>query len=281
MTDSYRRPRPGPGKPLTAQRELYLRLMKLGLTNAEACRQVGINIRTGKRWRYGRRMRVNGREYAYGPISAAPPVISARFLSETERLHIADLHGPGCRSARLRPNWAEPPRRSAESCAATPTRPAAPITPTPRTGGPPVGGAVLDRENWRSTLSCAPRCNSCSTAAGAPNRSASVFAGSTPTNPNDIWCPKSFIRPSTYKDAVNCAATYTALCAPAERCADHGAPPHSRADGSPTGAHQRASRRGRRPRRTRTLGISMLLSSRLSECRRCRGPRSVLAQQCP
>ena len=28
----------------------------------------------------------------YGPISAAPPAISARFLSEDERAHIADLH---------------------------------------------------------------------------------------------------------------------------------------------------------------------------------------------
>jgi IS30 family transposase len=38
---------------------------------------------------------VNGREYTYGPISAAPPMISARFLSEEERLQIADLHRLG------------------------------------------------------------------------------------------------------------------------------------------------------------------------------------------
>ena len=95
MTDSFQRRRPGPGKPLTTQRELYLRLMRQGLTNAEACRQAGINIKTGKRWRYGRRVRVNGRVYTYGPISVAPPVISARFLSEDERLQIADLHRLG------------------------------------------------------------------------------------------------------------------------------------------------------------------------------------------
>jgi IS30 family transposase len=95
VTDSYQRPRPGPGKPLTAQRGLYLRLMKQGFSSAEACRQVGINIRTGKRWRFGRRMRVGGREYIYSPIAAAPQEISARFLSENERLHIADLHRGG------------------------------------------------------------------------------------------------------------------------------------------------------------------------------------------
>ncbi len=95
MTDSFQSRRPGPGKPLTAKRELYLRLMRQGVSNAEACRQVGIDRRTGKRWRYGRRVVVNGREYTYGPISAAPPAISARFLSEEERLHLADLHRLG------------------------------------------------------------------------------------------------------------------------------------------------------------------------------------------
>ena len=59
MTDSFQSRRPGPGKPVTAKRELYLRLMRQGLTNSEACRQVGINRRTGKRWRYGRRVVVN------------------------------------------------------------------------------------------------------------------------------------------------------------------------------------------------------------------------------
>lgn len=40
--------------------------MKQGLTNAEACCRVCINIKTAKRWRYGRRMIVNGRQYVYG-----------------------------------------------------------------------------------------------------------------------------------------------------------------------------------------------------------------------
>jgi transposase, IS30 family len=95
MTDSFHSGRPGRGKPLTAKRELYFRLMRQGLSSSEACRQVGINRRTGKRWRYGRRVLVNGRVYTYGPISAAPSMISARFLSEQERLHIADLHRLG------------------------------------------------------------------------------------------------------------------------------------------------------------------------------------------
>ena len=112
--------------------------MRQGLTNAEACRQVGINIRTGRRWRYGRHVRVNGRDYTYGPIAAGPPVISSRFLSENERLHIADLH----RSRRSEPSRDAPRRRSAASCAATPTPSAVPMIRMPPIGALPAGARV-------------------------------------------------------------------------------------------------------------------------------------------
>jgi transposase, IS30 family len=95
VTDSSQRQKPGPGKPLTAQRELYLRLMKQGLNNSEACRLVGIHRKTGQRWRRGRRHRARGREYYYRPITAPPRTVSARFLSEDERVRIADLHRLG------------------------------------------------------------------------------------------------------------------------------------------------------------------------------------------
>src|SRR5271168_3392802 len=95
VTDSSQRQKPGPGKPLTAQRELYFRLMKQGLNNSEACRLVGIHRKTGQRWRHGRRHRARGREYYYRPITAPPPTVSARFLSEDERIRIADLYRLG------------------------------------------------------------------------------------------------------------------------------------------------------------------------------------------
>jgi transposase, IS30 family len=94
VTDSHQRQKPGPGKPLTAQRELYFRLMKQGLNNSEACRRVGIHRSSGQHWRHGRRVRNKGREYYYRPITPRPPV-SARFLSEDERVRIADLHRLG------------------------------------------------------------------------------------------------------------------------------------------------------------------------------------------
>ena len=94
----------GPRK-LVREREEYLRLVDLGIGNTEACRIVGINRRTGKRWLYGRQ--------ASGTKKAAPPLIEtpwpwqytepsspppapvepagpSRYLGESDRIHIAD-----------------------------------------------------------------------------------------------------------------------------------------------------------------------------------------------
>jgi IS30 family transposase len=50
------RPQPGPGAPLTAEREQYRRLMAQGLNNHRACLQIGINPTSGMRWPKGRNM---------------------------------------------------------------------------------------------------------------------------------------------------------------------------------------------------------------------------------
>jgi IS30 family transposase len=90
------RGRPGPA-PQTAKREQFARLIARGTSNAEACRIVGVNPRTGKRWRHGRTITSsNGRPLHYPPvIGALERDISARYLSEDERVAIADLHRRG------------------------------------------------------------------------------------------------------------------------------------------------------------------------------------------
>ncbi len=51
MEDSKTRAKfPGPS-PLARQREEYARMVARGVSNAEACRVVGVNRRTGTRWR--------------------------------------------------------------------------------------------------------------------------------------------------------------------------------------------------------------------------------------
>jgi hypothetical protein len=81
--------------PMAETRVEYARLMRQGISNAEACRTLNINRRTGMRWRHGRTVKKpHGRETTYAPISRiAPTVISPRYLSEDERVHVADaLH---------------------------------------------------------------------------------------------------------------------------------------------------------------------------------------------
>jgi IS30 family transposase len=88
--------RPGPA-PQTAKREWFARLIAQGVSSAQACRMVGVNPRTGKRWRHGRTITSSGgRRLHYPPvISARKREISPRYLSEDERVVIADLHRQG------------------------------------------------------------------------------------------------------------------------------------------------------------------------------------------
>lgn len=91
----------GPGRPgaapQTAKREWFARLIARGVPNAEACRIVGINRRTGTRWRHGREITsISGRRLHYPPvIQTRKAEISPRYLSEDERVRIADLHRAG------------------------------------------------------------------------------------------------------------------------------------------------------------------------------------------
>ena len=89
-------------EPLTAQRELFGRLIASGASNSEACRTVGVNRKTGTRWRYGRSIPTSaGGVLHYPPVLSTRLVaVSPRYLSEDERGVIADLHRAGM-SARL------------------------------------------------------------------------------------------------------------------------------------------------------------------------------------
>jgi transposase, IS30 family len=86
--------RRGPSQ-LTDERAHYLRLVQTGMSNAEACRAVGVNRNTGTRWKHGRRYTNRlGETWVYPPVAepeklTGPP--SGRFLSEYERIRIADL----------------------------------------------------------------------------------------------------------------------------------------------------------------------------------------------
>jgi transposase, IS30 family len=83
--------RPQGPKKLTRERVAYFELMRQGYSSREACRIVGINCRTGKKWRNGERSPGLGkkpRPPARREVSAS--LHSSRYLTEDERIHVAD-----------------------------------------------------------------------------------------------------------------------------------------------------------------------------------------------
>src|SRR3954470_1482953 len=74
------------------KQQQYVRLIAQGLNNSEACRLVGINRKTSNRWRYGRTVVNTAGELVRYPAVrvAAPRPRSPRYLSEPERIVIAD-----------------------------------------------------------------------------------------------------------------------------------------------------------------------------------------------
>jgi transposase, IS30 family len=81
------------GRALTEKQDRFVRLIAQGVPNAEACRVVGINRRTGTRWRLGRSIRnTAGEAVHYPPVRIlTPPKRHPRYLSLDERMVIADL----------------------------------------------------------------------------------------------------------------------------------------------------------------------------------------------
>jgi IS30 family transposase len=75
------------------KRQRYVQLIAPWVSNSGACRLVGINRKTGSRWRYGRKVRNSaGALVIYAPVNTAEPKPrSPRYLSEHERIQIADL----------------------------------------------------------------------------------------------------------------------------------------------------------------------------------------------
>ncbi|WP_189716571.1 IS30 family transposase, partial [Streptomyces chryseus] len=63
--------------------------MRQGYSNREACRIVGINLRTGKRWRNGWHSPPTGKPKPPITVEASAPGPS-RYLREEDRIHIAD-----------------------------------------------------------------------------------------------------------------------------------------------------------------------------------------------
>ncbi len=95
---SSRRVAKGPGRrPMSEARRRFVELLAAGWSLRAACREVGVSRSAAQRWKNGWRVRLKD-----GTVRVVPPldplttrVISGRFLSEEERVQIADLASRG------------------------------------------------------------------------------------------------------------------------------------------------------------------------------------------
>ena len=85
--------RRGPGAlPQVEKREQFARLIAQGFNNSEACRVVGINRRTGKRWRHGRTIttadadEIGGRTFGKLPERGQPKMFPRSRRSGRQHL---------------------------------------------------------------------------------------------------------------------------------------------------------------------------------------------------
>src|SRR5512143_830945 len=85
------------GEMVVEKQDWFVRLIAQGVSNSQACRIVGINRRTGTRWRSGRtNLNKAGEPVHYPPVSLGEPEPrDPRYLSLAERTTIADLRRAG------------------------------------------------------------------------------------------------------------------------------------------------------------------------------------------
>ena len=74
--------RRGP-EPDQAKRDAFARLISEGVPSLRASRMVGINPRTGKRWRNGRRITSGGRVLDLPPVITSIPLAAKRYHRAT------------------------------------------------------------------------------------------------------------------------------------------------------------------------------------------------------
>lgn len=152
-----------PGVALTEVRRAFERLITQGVRNSEACRVVGINRRTGTRRRYGRDIPAAGARMRHDPsviTTNRTSPISARYLSEDERIMISELRRTG---ATVRVIAAEL-GRSPSTISREPGRHidrAGCYRPSSRTDPPPSVKAATACAAWTETRSCVPGCSNC------------------------------------------------------------------------------------------------------------------------
>jgi transposase, IS30 family len=118
---SSRRVKKGPGRrPQSAKRQRFVELRERGWSILAAAREVGVSRTAGNNWSRGYKTYRHGQVAGFVPALERLAVrqISARYLSQDERIEIADLRHAAAWSASAR-TACSPRRSSAASSSAS------------------------------------------------------------------------------------------------------------------------------------------------------------------
>jgi len=203
--------------PLAAKRDQFALLVARGIGSAEACRMVGVHPKTRKRWRRGRVMITSGgKTLHYAPvIDTRRQVISQRYLSEDDRVAIADLAGAGLGVRATAARLGRSRRRSVGSCAVTGIRAAECTGRSPRSCGRPGGVPGPAAAGCYAIRCCASSWQAGWRCGGARSRSATRCRPSFPATRDGSWSTRrSTRRPAGRSWAAGCARTRVGCCAP-------------------------------------------------------------------
>ena len=202
--------------PLAAKREQFGRLIARGIGNAEACRIVGVHPQTGKRWRRGRLMTSSSgaRLHYAAVIDTRRQAISQRYLSEDDRVAIADLRGAGSGvraiAARLgrSPSTVSRELRRNQDPRSLAYRPFAAQTMAARRRGRPGRGKLLRDQELREYV--AGRLE----ARWSPEQISQALREEFPADAAGTWSTRRSTRRSTGQSWAGCARTCGRYCAP-------------------------------------------------------------------
>jgi lambda repressor-like predicted transcriptional regulator len=199
---STRRVKKGPGRrPLSAKRQRFLQLREQGWSIRGAAREAGVSRASGNRWSSGYKT------YRHGVVAGFVPAldpralrqVSARLLSQDERVEIADLRQAGLSIRRIAEQLARAPstvsrelRRNAAQAGGTGR--------SRRTGARPRGGPAIIRGASRSARHSGNWLASCWPSGGARGRSAASCGSGFRTSRRCGCVTRASTRPSTGQD---------------------------------------------------------------------------------
>ena len=205
-----------PGRPpLATKREQFTRLIARGVGSAEACRIVGVHPKTGKRWRLGRVMTSSSgaRLHYAAVVSTGKQVISERYLSEAERVRIADLRRSGSGVRVIAAQLGRSPSTVSRELRRNQDPRSGRSGRQPRSGGRRGGGPGPGGASCYATRCCASSSPAGWRSDGARNRSAMLCAAGSPAIGGGIWRTRPSTRRSTGRSCSGCARTCRGCCA--------------------------------------------------------------------